>query len=266
MRGSLSDFHTATPTKPVAVNFLPPDFDPADVERYAAKPLAPEVRACERCQWQACHRALRATGQPLLSACAPLFELPTAWQPAPHPLDGLAPASEGGHIDPAGKRAAILAVLADGQLLSVYEIVAATGLRYNTARAYLNRLLREGRIAQGAQQQRAGNATLVRYCLTEHLTAAPVRGPRKPRCFDAAQARAAANDQRLLAELRARGPLAAAELAAVVNLTAAAVRMKLALLEAAGKVERAGQQAYQPDSAYFSTRSRALWRAVEERQ
>lgn len=261
MKASRSDFYTLAPTAPVAVNFLPPDFDADLIARLAAEPLAPEVRECEACQWRACHAQLRVTGWPLKPACADMFA-----------LDGAAQPKRITRLTRGEIETAILRVFADGRTHTVYEAQAATGVSYSTARAYIERFVTAGRLAPGGwrntrQAQRDTNVTGQQrlYCLPGCVPAdARERKPRKAREVNQAKERAAANNARLLALLAEHGPLDAATLAGYAGLSDSITRRKLAAFVAQGRVAAAGY-ALKPTGREGATPCRcALW-AITER-
>ncbi len=254
MRGWTSDFYTHRYTEPVAVSVLPADFDCAQADELLDAPPAPEVQECRRCDPVACNRLIRQSGNTLKPDCAAFLVMDAP--PAPRK-----PAVK---LTPAEIRACILNALRGGKIMSLYDIMDATGLLYGTARNYVAVLLEEERVAGAGWRntydgRAAGQQRL--YCLPEHKPADVIeRKPRKERTVNQAKELCAANDARLLATLREQGPVEAGQLARLVGLSDSITRKKLRAFRAAGVVEQVSPVA----RAGYGRNTPALWRMTEE--
>lgn len=235
MRGSLSDFYTLERVAPVSVSVLPADFDPSYIDYYADKPLAPEIAECERCNPARCHALIRTSGNTLKPDCAAFLALDAP--PAPR--------KAAVKMTPPQIRACILGAMRGGKVLSLYEIMDATGLLYGTARNYVTALLNEGRIAGAGWRNTGLNTSRGQqrlYCLPEYKPASvDDRKPRAPRTVNHEKELCKANNARLLAVMRERGPSDASKLAELIGLSSSITRKKLLAFERQGVVRRCGE-------------------------
>lgn len=191
MRGSVTDFYTLAPISRRPVKVWPADFDPADVERFANKPLAHEVRECLAC--------------PVRYSCAPGAYARPACQEQDIGLQAT-------RYDRSGNNEVLLLAALQQGPQSLSALQARLGLSYFQARRIVTHLLAAGLIVVSRNLRR--NAKL--YALT-----APT---------EATQFQPRTQAGRMLAILREHGELSARAVAERLGITHAYARQVLAQL------------------------------------
>jgi predicted transcriptional regulator len=255
MRGWTTDFYTMRYTEPVTFSVYPSDFNCDEADAYLDQPDAPEIVECRNCDPVACNRMIRQSGNTLKPDCAAFLS-----------LDGLgAPRKPATRLPATEFRSIIINALRGGAVMSLYEIMDATGLTYGTTRNYVYQLLNEGQIAHGGWRNTVSASSrgqLRLYCLPEYRPAdATERPPRKPRKSNQAKERCAIINAKLLAILREQGRMESSRLAELLDLSASITRKKLRDFEKQGLVRQAAVEKRRCESGKQYTVT--LWEIVE---